>query len=87
MFTDRDLELWQKSLSGKGTTFEIQRSDLEGILERLVAAERVATKVFRLRQILYGLCLDLRQASLVQKYIDEVKEADSNWRKTTGNKY
>ncbi len=39
MFTDRDLELWQKSLSGKGTTFEISRKDLEGLLERMKAAE------------------------------------------------
>lgn len=43
MFTDRDLELWQKSLSGKGTTFEIERKDLEGLLERLQAAEKAVS--------------------------------------------
>lgn len=56
------------------------------LLKRLEAAEQVACKVFRLRQILYGLCLDLRQAMLVQKFIDEVKDADADWRKITGSK-
>ena len=39
MFTDRDLKDWRLSLSGKGTTFAIDRNDLEGLLDRLEAAE------------------------------------------------
>lgn len=41
MFTDRDLELLEKSLSGKAISFEISRRDLKGLLARLKSAEAI----------------------------------------------
>jgi hypothetical protein len=40
-FTDEDLKQWKISLSGQGTSFLFQRNDLEGLIARLEAAEKL----------------------------------------------
>jgi hypothetical protein len=84
VFTDRDLALWKKSLSGKGTSFEIERKNLAGLLKRLEASEKVCEAANSVALALDGHANE--EQTLPAVYRDELQAPLYYWRKLAGKK-
>lgn len=82
VFTDRDLAAWQKSLSGKGISFEIKRKELVGLLKRLEASERVCDAATSVALALDDHVND--EQTLPAIYRDELQDPLYYWRKASG---